>query len=79
MGIKNESENKWLHKLAICLKMVNKPPSKLYAEHIITPYIPGKMLHSCNEYQKILTSKSRISVAMYSKTVTKWTWTSNYI
>ena len=25
---------------------------------------------------KILTSKSKISAAMYPKTVTKWTWTS---
>ena len=24
-GIKNENEDKWHHKLAICLKMVNEP------------------------------------------------------
>ena len=37
------------------------------------------MLPSCNEYLKILTSKSRTSAAIYPKTVTKWTWTSGYI
>ena len=37
------------------------------------------MLHTSNEYQKILTSKSMISAAMYPKTVRKSTWTSNYI
>ena len=54
--LKRESESKLLHNLAICLKMVNKR-STLYAEQVRTPYIAGKMLYSCNEHQKILTTK----------------------